>query len=259
VNKTNCVLICFLLLIISGCISGKVPEIAKGPIAPPCGILAKIAMPSPGDGIIRATADITLSTYEGRYSRKTALLLKRPASMRIETVPVFGPADFFFSANEKYLKVFLPGEAKFYVGKATKENFFLFFKVPLSPGDMVSMLVGLPPQIMEGNISEYMEGKKYRFDIRSGQRKQSLWVSPEDYRLTKIEEIDDGRLIYRATFADSITVGGASYPGKIDIETENPEKVSLHILYRNLDVLPDENTELFDLQTPCGLSPVFVD
>ena len=145
------------------------------------------------------------------------------------------------------------------MGKATKENFFLFFKVPLSPGDMVSMLVGLPPQIMEGNISEYMEGEKCRVDIRSGQRKQSFWVSPDGYRLTKIENIDDGRLIYRATFADSVTVGGTSYPGKIDIETENPEKASLHIRYRNLDVLSDENKELFDLQTPCGLSPVSVD
>ena len=60
------------------------------------------------------------------------------------------------SANEKSLKVFLPGEGKFYVGKATKENLFTFFKVLISPGDMVFILAGLPPQIMEGNLSEYV-------------------------------------------------------------------------------------------------------
>ena len=256
-NKKSIVLICLVLLMFSGCISGKIPEFTKGPVAVPEDILGKITMPASGD-IIRATAKITLNSSEKRYSRKIALLLKAPSSLRIETIPVFGPADFFLSANDKSLKVFLPGEGKFYIGKATKENLFLFFKVFLSPGDMVSILAGLPPQIIEGDLSEYVEGRLYRVDIRSGKKKRSFWIDPDNYILTKIEEIDDGRVIYRATFRDPVVIDGRPYPGRINIEVEEPERVSINIRYLDLETLPDKNMAAFDLRTPSGITPIFI-
>ena len=257
-NKKNVTLICFVFLVISGCISGKIPESTKGLVVSPKDVLGKIAMPASGD-VIRATANITLNSSEGRYSRKMALLLKTPSYLYTETIPIFGPADFFLSANEESLKVFLPGEGKFYVGKATKKNLFLFLKVLISPGDMVSILAGLPPQIMEGNLSEYVEGRLYRVDIRSGKRKRSLWVNPDDYRLTKIEEIDDGRIIYRATFRDPIVIDGIPYPGRVDIEVGEPERANINIRYIDFEISPDEDTVAFDLQAPSGIVPVFID
>lgn len=243
---------------ISGCISGKIPEFTKGAVAFPENVLGKIAMPASGD-IIRATANISLNSSEGRYSRKIALLLKTPSYLRVETMPVFGPADFFLSASEESLKVFLPGEGKFYVGKATRENLFLFFKVFLSPGDMVSILAGLPPQIIEGNLLEYVEGRLYRIDIKCGKRTRSLWVNPDDYTLTKIESIDDGRVVYRATFKDHIIVNKILYPKRISIEVKEPERVSIDVRYLDLDILSDGNTAVFNLQTPSGITPVFID
>jgi len=258
VNKKSFILICLVLLMVSGCIPGNIPEFTKGPIAVPEDILGKITMTTSGD-IIRATANITLNSSEGRYSRKIALLLKMPFCLRVETMPVFGPADFFLSANEESLKVFLPGEGKFYVGKATKENLSLFLKVLLSPGDMVSILSGLPPQIMEGNLSEYVEGELYRVDIRSGKRKRSLWVNPNDYTLAKIEEIDDGRVIYRAAFRDPVVIDGRPYPGRIDMEVGEPGRASINIRYLDLELSPDEGTAAFDLRTPSGIVPVLID
>ncbi|MBW2544908.1 MAG: hypothetical protein JRD43_05485 [Deltaproteobacteria bacterium] len=256
-NKKN-ILICLVLLMISGCISGKIPEFTKGAVAFPENVLGKIAMPGSGD-IIRAIANITLISSEGRYSRKMALLLKTPSYLHIETMPIFGPADFFLSANEESFKVFLPGKGRFYVGKATRENLFLFFKVLISPGDMVSILAGLPPQIMEGNLSEYVEGRLYRVDIRSGKRKWSLWVNPDDYTLTKVEEIDDGRIIYRATFKDPVIINGIPYPERIDIEVEEPERANISIRYLDLEISHDEDAAAFDLRTPSGVVPVFID
>lgn len=243
---------------LSGCISEKILEFRKGPVAFPENVLGKIAMPASGD-IIRATANITLNSSEERYSRKVVLLLKMPSCLRVETMSVFGPADFFLSANEKSLKVFLPGEGKFYVGKATKENLFLFFKVLLSPGDMVPILAGLPPQIMEGDLSEYVEGRLYRVDIRSGKKKRSLWINPDDYTLARIEEIDNGRIIYRATFRNLVVIDGIPYPRRIDIEMEEPERASISIRYLDLEISHDENTAAFDLRTPYGIIPVFID
>lgn len=255
-NKS--ILICLVLFLISGCMSGKIPELTKGAMVFPENVLGKIAMPDSGD-TIRATANITIDSHEGKYSGKMALLLKMPSSLRVETMPVFGPAGFFLSANEESLKVFFPGEGKFYVGKATRENLFLFFKVFLPLSDMVPILAGLPPQVMGGSLSEQIEGRLYRVDIRSGKRTRSLWVNPDDYTLTKIEDIDDGRVTYRVTFEDHVVVNKMPYPQKIRIEVLEPERARIDVRYLYLNILSDGDMSVFDLQTPSGITPVFLD
>lgn len=257
-NKKSIIVICFIFCIISGCMSGKTPEFTKSPVECHEDILGKIAM-SAGDDTIRGIAKITLNSSGAGYSRKTALLLKPPSSLYMETMPLFGPADFFLSANEKSLKVFFPGERKFYVGKATKETLFLFFRVFLSPGDMVSILTGLPPRILQGNVSTYLEEGLYRVDIQSWTRKQSLWVKPDDYTLQKIEKIDNGKLMYRVMFRGGIVIGGMRYPKRIEIEVEEPERANITIRYLDLEISHAENEPSFDLETPRGITPVFID
>lgn len=257
-NKNYIILACFIFFMLSGCISVKIPESTKAPVDLPYDVLGKIAVPASGE-IIKATAKLTIKSSEGRYSRKVALLLKMPSCLRVETLPVFGPADFFLSANEKSLKVFFPGEGKFYVGKATRENLFLFFKVSLPPGDMVSILAGLPPQILDEDLSEYVEGRLYRVDVRSAKRKLSLWVNPDDYTLTRIEEVDNGRVIYRATFRDHIVIGGTPYPERIDIAVHEPERANINVQYLDMEISREKDAAVFDLQTPPGVTTVITD
>lgn len=225
----------------------------------PQDILEKIAVPDRGD-TLRATARISLSSPEGNYSRKMALLVRPPCSLRVEAIPLFGPADFFLSVNEKDLKVFFPGEGKFYAGAATRENLSLFFKVFLSPADMVPLLVGgLPPHIPDGRLSGHMEDGVYRVDIRSGKRRRSLWVDPASHTLTKIEETDDHRTLWRAAFEDHTVVGGASYPRKIHVEVKGPERVEMDIRYLDLDTSSAADMAVFDLQIPPGITPLPID
>ncbi|TFG93851.1 MAG: hypothetical protein E4H15_00175 [Syntrophobacterales bacterium] len=257
-SKKDIIVTCLALLVFSGCVSGKMPEVTKRPAVPPQDILGKIAMPDGGD-TIRATVRISLSSPEGDYSRKMALLLRMPSSLRIETIPLFGPADFFLSANEETLKVFFPGEGKFYVGAATRENLFLFFKVFLSPADMVPLLAGLPPRITGEHLSGHMEGMLYRIDIKSGKGRRSLWVDPDDHILTKIEDIDDGRTLWRATFTDHIVVSGTPYPRRVHIEVREPGRVSIDIRYLDLDISSAGDTAIFDLRIPSGITPIPID
>ena len=257
-SKKDIIGLCLALLAFSGCVSGKIPEVTRGPLSHPYDILSKITIPDSGD-TIRATARITLSSSEGTYSRKLALLLRMPSSLRAEAIPFFGPADFFLSANEEVLKVFLPGEGKFYVGAATRKNISLFFKIFLSPADIVPLLAGLPPHIPGGRLSEHVEERLYRVDIQSGKRKRSLWIDPGDYTLTRIEDSDDGRTIWMAAFADHIVVSGVPYPRKIRIEMEEPERVKMNIRYLDLDTVSTGDTANFDLQIPSGITPIPID
>ncbi len=257
-SKKDIIITCFTLLVLSGCVSGNIAEVIKRPAALPQDILEKIAMPGSSD-TIRATARISLSSPEGNYSRKMALLLRMPSSLRVETIPLFGPADFFLSANPESLKVFFPGEGKFYVGAASRENLFLFFKVFLSPRDMVPLLAGRSPHITEGRLSGHMEENLYRVDIKSGKRKRSLWVDPGDQTLTKVEDSEDGRTLWNSTFSDYIVVSGTTYPRRIRIEVKEPGRVNMDIRYLDLDISSAGDTEIFDLQIPSGITPILID
>ncbi|HOO91283.1 MAG TPA: hypothetical protein PLA74_10715 [Syntrophales bacterium] len=256
-NKKH-ILIYLVFFVISGCMSGKVTELTKDAILFPDHVLEKITMPDSGN-TIRATANITVDSHEGKYSGKIALVLKMPSCLHIETVPVFGPADFFLSANGESLKVFLPGEGKFYVGRATRENLFLFFKIFLPLHDMVHILAGLPPQAIGGSRSEQIEGGLYRVDTRSEKRMRSLWVDPDTYTLTKIEDSDGDRVVYRVTFKDHIVVDGVPYPKEVRMEWMASERVCVAVRYLDLDVVPDGDTGVFDLKTPPGITPVLID
>jgi hypothetical protein len=259
VSKKDIILTCLALLAFSGCVSGKITEVTKRPAALPQDILEKIPVPDSGD-TIRATARISLSSPEGDYSRKMVLLLRMPSSLRVETMPLFGPADFFLSVNEESLRVFFPGEGKFYVGAATRENLFMFFKVFLSPADMVPLLAGLPPYIAEGFLSGHMEEGLYRVDITSGKRRRSLWVDPNDHHtLTKIEDSDDGRTLWRATFTDRILASGIPYPRRVRIEVKEPGRVDMDIRYLDLDISPTGDTAILDLRIPSGITPIPID
>lgn len=256
-SKKDIIAACLALLVLSGCVSGKIPEGMKKSVLLPRDILDEIAIPDSGD-TLRTTARISLSSPEGSYSRKVALVLQMPSSLRVEAIPLFGPADFFLSINHEHLKVFLPGEGKFYVGAATRENLFLFFKVPLSPGEIVPLLAGRVPGIPGGRLSGRVEGDLYRVDIRSGERERSLWVNLDDHTLAKIEDREEETL-WSATFADHIIVDGTPYPRRIRIEVKGRGGVDMDIRYLDLETAFAENGGLFDLQVPSGVTPIPLD
>lgn len=227
------------------------------PLASPRDILDMIAVPGSED-TIRATARISLSSPDGDYSRKVALLMRMPSSLRVETMPFFGPADFFLSVNEESLKVFFPGEGKFYVGASTRENLSLFFKVFFPPADMVPLLAGVPPRVT-GHHSGHVEGEWYRIDIESGKRRRSLWVDPDGHTLVKIEDCKDGKTLWSAAFEDHIMVNGIPYPQKVHIAVQEPERVKMEIRYLDVDISSVGDGALFNLRIPSGVTPIPLD
>jgi len=205
---------------------------------------------------MRATARITFSSPGGEYSRKMALVLRMPSSLRIEAIPFFGPTEFFLSANEENLKVFFPGEGKFYVGAATRKNLALFFRVPLAPADVVPLLAGVPPRVTAERLSGHAEGELYRIDIESGEGRRSLWVDPDDYTVARIEDSEENSPLWSAAFEDRVAVRGTSYPRRIRIETHGPEGVRMDIRYLDLDVASTGDAATFDLPIPPGITPI---
>ncbi len=254
----------FCTLFVMGCAAWKTPTTVERPPLSPDKIqylLSRFATDAVQE-TLKAIAQISIEHPAGKYTRKVALLAQRPSSLRIDAIPLFGPPDFFMSANEKLLRIFLPAEGKYYVGRPTKENLARFFRIPIPVNQTVSLLMGAPPISMTGNLRlrGYGDGNWDRIDSLSGDRHlQSIWLDPTDDTLKKVEVFGKkGTRLYTAFFDDFISFGERSYPQRLRIAMEGMKKIDVKIRYIDLEISHGNDSSPFNLPIPEGIEPIFL-
>jgi hypothetical protein len=245
-------LIAVLGSILSGCASGRVAEPGSPYLSPETALRA-LASSDPGDRTLTAIARIEIKTHSERHVLKAALMMKRPAQLRLESIPLFGPPDFFLSIDTGEIRVFLPGKAAFYADRATEENLSRFLPLVLSATEMVSLLMGRLPEAKEtGSVRKgKWEDGLYRVDqYRSGGKILSAWIDPaEGNLLRRIETYTEaGHVTNTAEFMEH--AGEGSLPRRIKI---TQGAVSLDVRYT--DVRLDDGGEPFALPVPEGITP----
>ena len=213
-------------------------------------------------GTLTAIARIETITPRGRYLIKAAVMLRRPSFLRIETIPVIGPPDFFLSIRGNVLKVFLPRSGEFYIGQATTKNLSSFFPISLPLEDLPFLLTGTCSIIdEEKTLRGIPEGKLYRIDVMSQNRKiQSLWIDPADNHLVRIDVFaDQGSILYSTKFEDFGRLENIDLPRKVIITTGGADKSGITTQYSEIQLLAETETERFDLPIPPGVEPIMMD
>jgi hypothetical protein len=188
-------------------------------------------------------------------------MMKRPASLRVESIPLLGPPDFFLSMAEGGLRVFLPGKGAFYTGRAEPQNISRFSPVFMTAAEMVSLLMGFPPEPTE-TLSGYhgeQEERAYRVDqYKSGRRIRSLWIDPSGGQLIRIRAFkEDGETVfYAAEFAEHTPVGGGFMPQRLTITGDGMPALSIR--YTDLRQITTDSAS-FSLPVPEGITPILLD
>ena len=267
--KKYCLVFLGLLFIstFSGCISIPSPtkeyDAAAG-ITSPETVLKKIT--ERHQDIIKAIANIEVNHATERYVTKVAVLLKIPSSLRVEAIPIIGPAPFFLSVHEDILKAFLPQRGSFYIGKATPENIgkiVNFLPAGLSIEDVVSIMLGTYPGINEENVilKGFGEGRLYRIDMMTeGRKVQSLWVDLSNDHLVEVQIFKEcDRISYAARFEEFDKPGPIATPLKITITSEMDDHQKVIIRYSSIQPATDVEDSAFDLQMPPDLVPIHLD
>lgn len=251
---------CLLLLVFCGCAAA--PKMtARMDFASPEAALKHIAAQTPVDAALQALADVRVATREGIYPLKLAVLLKRPASLRMEAIPLFGPPAFFLSVRDRTLKVFLAETSAFYIGRATPDNVARYLPLKMGPEDLIAVLTGTcfapvgPDTLLQGRP----EGDHYRIDLVEPLKRRSLWVRTADGFLERLDVYGEQQRLYRAHFEEPLRVEGMVLPQKITIVSEGIDGVSVSIRYTDIQFLKDIDPETFDLKTPPGVQPVYLD
>jgi hypothetical protein len=242
----------------SGCAGGRVASPGVGYDSPETAL--RVLAASGSRGTITATARIEISYRGDRYPLKAAMMMRRPADLRLESIPILGPPDFLLSIEEGELRVFLPGKRTFSAGPATRWNISRFLHLPLPAAELVSLLMGRPPPEWETSNSRHGEREEglYRVDryTAGGRIIGSLWIDPVAGLLVRARVFTEGEAIaYTADFADHVRLGGGFLPQRLTI---SGEAVSLVLRYAEIGLL-DDDAASFTLPVPEGISPTPLD
>lgn len=240
--------------ILTGCAGRRVPLSGSEYLTPEAALSA-LAPSDPGDRTITVTARMEINNRGERHLLKAALMMKRPGRLRLESIPLFGPPDFFLSIDAGEIRVFLPGKETYYADRATEENLSRFFPLALPAAEIVSLLMGRLPE-REDTVTSWRgewEDGMYRIDqYRAGEKIRSLWIDPAGDLLRRIRTFtEEGDIAYSADFADHARTEKGFLPQRLTIAKRG---VSLAVRYT--DIRLDNDRESFALPVPEGITPL---
>lgn len=244
---------------LTGCAGGR--PVSPAPAIPdltPEQVLRRAAALRP-TGIVTATARIVIERRDERLPAKLALMVRNPDSLRIESVPVLGPPDFFLSMAAGELRVYLPARNAFYRGRATADNLARFFPLPLPPAVIVPLLVGQPPEAGPGTDrrAEVREGRYWVEEYREGKPVRSLQFVPDDGRLLGLRVGPEGESPgYAAEFADPVRIGEVILPQRLTVSSADG---SMTVRYTELGKLDELSADPFPLPIPAGIPLIDLD
>jgi hypothetical protein len=211
-------------------------------------------------GTITATARIVIRYNGERYPLKAAMMMRRPADLRLESIPLLGPPDLLLSIERRELRVFFPGNGTYYVGPATRWNISRFLHLRLPAAEAVAILMGRPPEEWEGaadNVQGERDEGYYRVDrYLAGKKICSLWIDPVQDLLVRVRAFTvEEEIAYTADFTDHARVGGGFLPHRLTLSSEG---ASLELHYTEMD-LRDDDAASFALPVPEGITPILLE
>jgi hypothetical protein len=206
------------------------------------------------NGVVTATAKIDIVKDGKKYPLKAALMIKRPDSLRLESLPLFGPPDFFLAMNKGDLQIFMPGRSCFCTGRATPENIGKYLYVTIGGAELVSLLLGRPAiDAAEAGLTGRQEERLYRIDRnRADNERLSIWLDPSINRIVRLSLAMGGKRVYDAAFEKHLTAKGLVMPQQITLAGRPGTELTI----RYSDIRQSADAEAsFDLPVPEGLTP----
>jgi hypothetical protein len=208
--------------------------------------------------ILSAAAQIDVVTPAGHFPAKAALIIGKPAYLRLELIPPLGPPEFFLTATPDEMKILLPAKAEFYQGRPTVHNLSRFLPWQFSVGDIVAIFAGsYPPLANSAVYQSRLEGDVLRIEMKaSSGASQNLWVGPDNRLIRFIRYDEKGKELYSGQYEDYR--GSDLIAHKITVRMADG-RTSISVNYNDLKIESAADLSIFDLPVPAGFKTFFLD
>jgi outer membrane lipoprotein-sorting protein len=204
---------------------------------------------------LRALASVNYSGEDGRHSFKEVVLVRRPDRLRLETLYPLGVL-LIVTVSDGEMAGFHTREGVFYRGKSSRQNLYRYTQVPLSVGELTSVLVGLPPTAGEGEWRN--EGPSIVRDLGGGW-KETVTFHPSQLSPIRWQRLNPaGTVEIGAQFGEFSNTAAGLFPNKIILESTT-QKRRLEITYQEPELNVDLAPALFVQKTPANAREVALD
>ncbi len=137
----------------------------------------------------------------GLWTRE-ALLVRRPDAVRIDVLSPFGLA-LAVGVQGSLLWAYPPAESTRYEGPASAANLTRLLGAPVEVGDVVEVLLGLPPaRAAVGPPALAARAGEYRLTLPLAAGAQTIWFAGDTLSVRRAEETREGALALRVAFDD---------------------------------------------------------
>ena len=226
-------------------------------------ILRKVEMGQRTINDLKGIAKMKVIHVERKYAFKEVIIARRPSSLRMETLGVFGQPLLFLTARDGRLSILSLKDNTFYQGEVTPENLSIFFPVSLGSKDLFPILLGGVSFVDYVGIDSEFLGKENLYLVkllgREGASKQLLWIEPFNFTVVKSEAYDlSGNLVFRVKFDEFTRLNGHLFPMSTNIQLPL-SSTAINIDYSDLEVNAGVSESSFNLDIPPGAKVVNMD
>ncbi len=251
------------LLALAGCPRPPLRFGPEGEIADPQLLLRMLAGRAARVSSLKAEAKVSVKTPRQSGSAGEFVAVQRPASLHLETLNFFGKPVAVLASDGERFSLYSEQDASFTTGPASPANVSRLLPFTLDPREAVELLLGQAPILAGAEARLEIDAGEgaYRLTLTRGAVEQRLWVATEDLRPLRSQI--RGASAYDLALSDYQEFGGLVFPTRLDLRTVDasgrPSGIEVTLRYKDLELNPALEPELFTLEAPPGTRRVEVD
>jgi len=200
---------------------------------------------------LRAEGTILARRSGKRFKAHMILLLRRPATLRFETVSFFEQPLSILVTDGMEFSLWDMDKGRFYQGAATPVNISRVIPIPMDGPEVSGILFGDPPLIPFAQSKLKFEDGLYVLTLSNSRQQQTIKIHPTRLRPTEVHLKVDGKEYYKLVYDD----WHATQPPVVEKATFTmpSENTRLTIKIRDVEKNVDLKDDLFVLTPPEGL------
>jgi hypothetical protein len=211
------------------------------------------------DDVLSALVQIDLTTAQGVYPLKAALVVMKPLYLRLELLPLVGTPDFLLTVTPQGMKILLPSKGEYYHGKPTGANLAQFLPWKFNIEEIVAILLGIYPPFTGEEVSYQRNFEKdtERIEmIAQSGKSQTIWLGKNNRLIKIIRRDESGFELYTAFYEDYKE--GILIAGKVTINIAGGT-TSISVKYSDPQIEKNKDMSIFDLPVPAGFKSIMMD
>ena len=203
--------------LLAGCsFPGSPPPAPEPPRDPLPRLTSLLAQRDQALRSLRSLARISYRVGGEKGGFSAAVLVQRPHRLRLEAFSVVGAA-LILTVDDGEVTGYLPSEARFYRGRASRENLYRATRMLLEPHEMAALLLGVPP--VDSDAAWEADPLALRRVLPDGSADVLAFDSERTAPVRWWRTGPSGELLYLATFDDFSDTPFGRFPLTVTLET----------------------------------------